>query len=249
MNTVLFQECTRYNKLLTVMRESLTNLIKAIKGTIVMNAQLEGVYNAMASSEIPPLWKKVSHPSLMSLSSYMADLYERLAMYTHWYDHGTPTVFWMSGFFFTQAFMTAAMQNFARKNKIAIDLVSFDHEVMKEDPKKYAEITQGPEDGVYTRGLFMEGAQWSAEAHCLIDSDPKTLYTTSPMIWLRPMLTAEIPKRQVYLCPIYKTADRRGVLSTTGHSSNFVMDIKMPVDCDPGKWLRRGTALLTQLMT
>ena len=249
MNTVLFQECTRYNKLLSVMRDSLTNLIKAIKGTIVMNAQLEGVYIAMASSEIPPLWKKASHPSLMSLSSYMADLYERLAMYTHWYDNGTPTVFWMSGFFFTQAFMTASMQNFARKSKIAIDLVSFDHEVMKEDPKKYAEITKGPEDGVYTRGLYLEGAQWSAEAHCLIDSDPKILYTTSPLIWLRPMLTAEIPKRQVYLCPVYKTADRRGVLSTTGHSSNFVMDIKMPVDCDPSKWLRRGTALLTQLMT
>ncbi|XP_071943674.1 dynein axonemal heavy chain 1-like isoform X2 [Antedon mediterranea] len=244
MNTVLIQEVIRYNRLLVVIHKGLHDVLKALKGLVVMSEELETMSNQMFNNTVPTMWANKAYPSLKPLSSWVSDLVTRMDFVQDWITKGIPSVFWISGFFFPQAFLTGTLQNYARRAVISIDTITFDFKVMREAA---SELTERPENGCYVRGLYLEGARWDYHKHELTESRPKELYTDMPVIQLIPVANRVQPSSGIYVCPVYKTLTRAGTLSTTGHSTNFVFFAEVTSSMPQYHWIKRGVALICAL--
>ncbi|KAI9002652.1 dynein heavy chain and region D6 of dynein motor-domain-containing protein [Gaertneriomyces semiglobifer] len=191
LSTVLCQESVRFNKLNTVVRVSLENLIKAVKGLVVMNSELELVFASLVNNEVPAAWASQSYPSLKPLASWVKDFHHRVQSLREWATKGQPTSFWLPGFFFPQGFLTGVLQNHARKYGMAIDTLSFNYQVSDyddNDPRASDAFTD--QDGVSVHGLFMEGARWDREKRLLQDSFPMEMFSVRHLRFcnLRPII-------------------------------------------------------------
>jgi dynein heavy chain len=247
MNTVLNQELLRFNKLVLKARSTLADVDKAVRGLVVMSPELESVATGILLNVMPAVWQAVSYPSLKPLVSYVADLCARLNFFQGWIDRGIPATFWISGFYFTQSFLTGQLQNYARKFKIPIDTLIWNFKVL---PRSETKLSK-PEDGCLIYGLFMDGARFDDTDGVVAESLPKVLFSDIPYIHVTPREVSKdlTDRKSVYPSPLYKTSERKGTLSTTGHSTNFVMTILLPIAKQHNEkyWTKRGVACLTQL--
>ncbi len=70
-------------------------------------------------------------------------------------------------------------------------------------------------DGVILHGLYMEAFRWDAERKQIADAIRGEMIATLPMLHMEPRQNYVVNPTH-YIAPLYKTAARAGVLSTTG---------------------------------
>jgi len=244
LGVFLSQELIRFNGLIEVMKATLSELRRAIKGEVVMSGELENMYNCFVFQKVPPVWEEAGYPCLKPLPSWVEDFFGRIEFMGSWLLHGPRISYWLSGFFFPQGFMTAVKQTYSRDNKIAVDTLRITCEVTDNDVK---EITEPMDYGAYIHGLFMEGGRFDRATMRMEDSLPRALFDPMPCIWLNPVVADKYAPTNVYECPLYKTSIRAGTLSTTGHSTNFVVALPIPSLHPQDHWIRRGCAMLCML--
>nr|XP_021143896.1 dynein heavy chain 5, axonemal [Columba livia] len=232
MNIFLRQEIEQMQRVISLVRSTLTDLKLAIDGTIVMSENLRDALDCMYDGRIPARWKKASWAS-STLGFWFTELLERNQQFYNWIFESRPNCFWMSGFFNPQGFLTAMRQEITRANKgWALDSVVLCNEVtkwMKDD------ITSAPSEGVYVHGLYLEGAGWDRRNMRLTESKPKVLFEIMPVIRIyAENNTSKDPC--MYSCPVYKKTIRTDM--------NYIAAVDLKTLQPPEHWILRGVALL-----
>ncbi|XP_058809206.1 dynein axonemal heavy chain 6 [Phymastichus coffea] len=263
LTIVLLHEVERYNLLLKKIHLTMENLQRAIKGFVVMSEELENVFRSLVNNQVPQIWHAVNvYPSLKSLGSWIRDLELRIDFIKTWLTDRKPISFWLSGLSFPQGFITGMLQTHARKYNIPIDQLKLDFNTTnvildqddieiahkqagKEVPSIYKNL-QVPEDGLLIHGLYIDAGKWDPKFKILIDASKGEMNPPLPVTHVFPVLS--LPENDTrYVSPLYKTSIRAGVLSTTGHSTNFVMPVLVPSAKPQSYWILKGTALLIQV--
>ncbi|XP_029959357.1 dynein heavy chain 8, axonemal-like [Salarias fasciatus] len=236
MNIFLRQEVDRLQRILTVVRVTLTDLKLAIDGTIIMSENLQDALDNIFDARVPNLWKKISWES-STLGFWFTELLERNQQLHSWVFKGRPQSFWMTGFFNPQGFLTAMRQEATRANKgWTLDTVTLNSEVLT---KSKDEIKFSPRVGVYVHGLYLDGAGWDKSKSCLVESSPKVLFTPMPVIHIFAVNSTAPAAPGLYVCPVYKKPQRTDL--------NYITAVTLPSGQSPDQWVLRGVALLCDI--
>ncbi|XP_077616918.1 dynein axonemal heavy chain 8-like, partial [Crocuta crocuta] len=236
MNIFLRQEIDRMQKVISILRSSLNDLKLAIEGTIIMSENLRDALDNMYDARIPHIWKRVSWDS-STLGFWFTELLERNAQFSTWIFEGRPNVFWMTGFFNPQGFLTAMRQEVTRAHKgWALDSVTIHNEVLRQTKE---EITSPPMEGVYIYGLYMDGAAWDRRNGKLTESTPKVLFTQLPVLHIFAINSIAPKDPKLYVCPIYKKPRRTDL--------TFITVVYLRTVLSPDHWILRGVALLCDI--
>ncbi|VDO04672.1 unnamed protein product [Rodentolepis nana] len=162
---VLQQELDRFNLILREMRNSLTDLRRAIAGEVGMSTELDAVAACLGRGTIPAAWRKLVPATEKSLADWLQQLIQRNEQYKSWADVGRSElpVMWLSGLHLPQSYLTALIQKACRKNGWALDKCTMSTFVTDVQPSDISSILMAPEVGCNIIGLYLEGSAWSVE--------------------------------------------------------------------------------------
>lgn len=249
INMILRLEVQKYNSLLNCIRHSLKLLEQALSGQIVMSLETEAIFNSILKNEVPDSWLKVSYPSLCTLRGYLKNLKSRVEFFKNWVKKGSsPDQFWLGGFFFPQSFLTSILQNFARSkgSGVTVEQVEFSFQPLKNGFQE----SEYQDRGVIVNGIHIECARWDLEKGLLTESKRIVHRELLPPMLVEPVLKSQVKEDEEYHyfnCPIYQTEERKGDILPTGHSTNYVFDVRLPSDKSDNHWIRRGVAGILNL--
>ena len=216
MNIFLRQEIDRMQRMISLLRRTLTDLGMAIEGSIIMSDDLKEVLDNMFDAKVPEKWTRISWQS-STLGFWFTELLERNNQFRTWCFTGRPTVFWMTGFFNPQGFLTAMRQEVTRAHKgWALDSVICQNLVTRFNKE---EITDYPPEGVFIHGLFLEGASLDRRQGKLVEAKPKSLYEPMPVIYIYAINTTAGKDSKLYECPIYRYE------ALCPHLVHFLLDV------------------------
>lgn len=250
LNNFLNQEITRMQLVIDVVNRLLSEIVQAIDGLIIMTPEIVDAIDSLFDARVPREWVynavgvEISW-LIPALGSWFSDLQDRCAQLTNWLKNpqARPHTFWLTGFFNPQGFLTSMRQEVTRlhaKDEWALDDMMDETSVTQyENAEK---VRDSPTEGVYIRGLYLEGAKWSKGSQGQLEElDGKATYKEMPIIHYSARKSDKSKGQNQenfgqYVCPVYKYQCRT--------DKYFICNINLTSPGPAIHWKLRGVALL-----
>jgi len=242
---VAFQECARMNLLLRLMKRALKELDLGLKGELTVTQAMEVLGNELFLGKVPSSWNKLAYPSTKTLTFWYAELLDRIKFIEAWCaDFQLPATVWLGGLFNPQSFLTAIMQQTARKNEWPLDKMFLQCEVTKKYGKE--DFATAPREGSYCIGVFIEGARWDVATAMIQDSKLKELLPLMPVLFIKAIPVDKEDTRGTYACPVFKTKERGRANEqvAVGCCPGFVWSLNLKTKLNPNKWILAGVSMI-----
>jgi dynein heavy chain, axonemal len=238
LDNFLIRELECFNRLLSVMRQTLEALRLGLQGLALMTSDLDQALALLDKGQVPPSWRSF-YLSMKSLGPWMTDLLQRIDAVKVWAEGASPPkAFWMGGFCDPIAFAAAVQQTAVRKLGAPYDALIWEFVVIN---SVESDIKAGPREGVFVKGLLLEGAGWDMDFATLVEAPPMKMLTKMPIIHMKLIESKKKVGKGVYSCPCYVYPDRHGSRDKPSYVMNF--DLKSGKN-ESEFWLKRGAALL-----
>ncbi len=122
LNIFLYQEVQRLQSVIDRVKNTLQLIMQAIRGEIVVTAEVMDGINAIYDARVPRSWLYSAAGDELSwltpsLGLWYSGLLLRDTQYRTWLQNGRPSSYWMTGFFNPQGFLTAIQQEITRNHK------------------------------------------------------------------------------------------------------------------------------------
>ncbi|XP_017082814.2 dynein heavy chain 17, axonemal [Drosophila eugracilis] len=232
---VALQECERMNALIREIKRSLRELMLGLRGELTITQEMEKLDHAIFYDHVPGAWARLAYPSMLGLQSWFADLLHRIKELAGWLnDFKLPCAIWLGGLFNPQSFLTAIMQESARKHDLPLDRMLISCDVTK---KQKDDVTLPPMEGAFVHDLYMDGASWDCQLNSIVPLRPKEMLCAMPVIYIKSIVQEKQELQRVYECPLYKTRSR---------GNTYVWTFNLKTRERPSRWILGGVALLLQ---
>ncbi|CRG98212.1 dynein heavy chain, putative [Plasmodium gallinaceum] len=208
--TFLNIEVEKYNNLLRIIYDDLTNIINFIKGKTNFK-NICHTYNSIINLSIPKRWITNSFYSDLQIFHFAKLIKLKISYINKYIINLDNKIFNLASFMSPKSLMLAIREKFSKEIRVDANNIKLKYEI-----SNYFNEKDIKEDNYFIGGIFIEGAAFDVVNLIIKDSSSKQLYYPMPFIKIH-FANKKIPNLKsrtnnfnfhIFKCPIYKNINK-----------------------------------------
>lgn len=167
LTIILTQETTKLAKTIEVIKKSINEIEKVIRGLIQSTEKVQKNIHSIWKGKVPKNWQNFK--GYFTIDGFIKEIVKRAEFFNSWVRRGKPVLIDLSCFADPRNFLNAVVIHHIRSSQLQTDevpdKVAFETRIVVDEPDKQ------PDEGFYVIGLTFQGAVFDMNQQLLIEEE------------------------------------------------------------------------------